>query len=62
VWEVSKVEGETVFWSSRERTQGEMLRLFHSLHQRVRKRGGTGVEVRVIQNPDEEHANWEAAA
>ena len=46
VWEVSKVEGDTVFWSSRERSEEEMLRLFHSLHQKIRKRGGTGMDVK----------------
>jgi hypothetical protein len=62
VWEVSRVEGDTVFWSSRERTDGEMLRLFHSLHQKIRKRGGSGMEVKVIQSPEEEGATLEEAA
>ena len=62
LWEVSKEEGNQTLWFSRERTRNELDLLFLTLSQMIRKRGGSGMEVRMIQNLEEEEVELEEAA
>jgi hypothetical protein len=66
LWEVSKEEGNQTLWFSRERTRNELDLLFLTLRQTIRRNGGLGMEVKVIENleeqEEEEEVEWEDAA